>query len=94
MNGQNFTLAIHDVTLCAVSRAPLAKLQAYKQRMGWSFPWASSFDSDFNYDFQTWNDRNCRVSYWRTYFRLSWTMTGGPGHLARPSLTPVLQSPG
>jgi predicted dithiol-disulfide oxidoreductase (DUF899 family) len=45
-------LANHDVTLCAVSRAPLAKLQAYKQRMGWSFPWASSFGSDFNYDFQ------------------------------------------
>src|SRR5260370_6237207 len=45
-------LANHDVTLCAVSRAPLAKLQAYKRRMGWSFPWASSFDSDFNYEFQ------------------------------------------
>jgi predicted dithiol-disulfide oxidoreductase (DUF899 family) len=44
-------LANHDVTLSAVSRAPLAKLQAYKQRMGWSFPWASSSDSDFNYDF-------------------------------------------
>ena len=45
-------LANHDVMLCAVSRAPLAKLQAYKRRMGWSFPWASSFGSDFNYDFQ------------------------------------------
>ncbi|MDQ3954556.1 MAG: DUF899 domain-containing protein [Actinomycetota bacterium] len=45
-------LANHDVTLCAVSRAPLEKLQAYKRRMGWGFPWASSFDSDFNYDFQ------------------------------------------
>src|SRR5882762_3648209 len=45
-------LANHDVTLGAVSRAPLAKLQAYKKRMGWSFPWASSFNSDFNYDFQ------------------------------------------
>ena len=45
-------LANHDVTLCAVSRAPLAKLQAFKRRMGWSFPWASSFDTDFNYDFQ------------------------------------------
>ena len=44
-------LAHHDVTLTAVSRAPLAKLQAYKQRMGWSFPWASSFDTDFNSDF-------------------------------------------
>jgi predicted dithiol-disulfide oxidoreductase (DUF899 family) len=45
-------LANHDVTLATVSRAPLAKLQAYKQRMGWTFPWASSFGSDFNADFQ------------------------------------------
>jgi len=45
-------LAHHDVTLGAVSRAPIAKIQAYKRRMGWSFPWASSFGSDFNYDFQ------------------------------------------
>ncbi|MEO7500817.1 MAG: thioredoxin family protein [Casimicrobiaceae bacterium] len=45
-------LANHDVTLAAVSRAPLAKLKAYKRRMGWRFPWASSFDGDFNYDFQ------------------------------------------
>lgn len=44
-------LANHDVTLSAVSRAPLAKLQAYKQRMGWTFPWASSQGSDFNFDF-------------------------------------------
>jgi predicted dithiol-disulfide oxidoreductase (DUF899 family) len=50
-NGSVVHLAHHDVTLYAVSRAPLAKLQAYKQRMGWSFPWASSFGSDFNYDF-------------------------------------------
>ena len=38
--------------LC-VSRAPLAKLLAYRERMGWTFPWASSYDSDFNYDFAT-----------------------------------------
>ena len=44
-------LANHDVTLCAVSRAPLAKLQAYKQRMGWAFPWASSLGGEFNFDF-------------------------------------------
>jgi predicted dithiol-disulfide oxidoreductase (DUF899 family) len=44
-------LSNHDVTLSAVSRAPLLKLQAYKQRMGWSFPWASSLGSDFNFDF-------------------------------------------
>jgi predicted dithiol-disulfide oxidoreductase (DUF899 family) len=41
----------HDVTLTAVSRAPLAKIEAYRGRMGWRFPWASSFGSDFNYDF-------------------------------------------
>src|SRR5262249_19061545 len=44
-------LANHDVTLSAVSRAPLAKLQAYKRRLGWNFPWASSLTSDFNFDF-------------------------------------------
>ncbi len=43
-------LANHDVMLWAVSHAPLEKLHAYKQRMGWRFPWASSFGSDFNYD--------------------------------------------
>jgi predicted dithiol-disulfide oxidoreductase (DUF899 family) len=51
-NGFAVHLAHHDVMLAAVSRAPLAKLQEYKQRMGWSFPWASSFGSDFNYDFK------------------------------------------
>ena len=44
-------LAHHDVMFWAVSRAPLDKLDAYKARMGWTFPWASSFGSDFNYDF-------------------------------------------
>ena len=56
-NGSVVHLANHDVTLCAVSRAPFAKLQAYKQRMGWSFPWASSSDSDFNYDFHVTHTR-------------------------------------
>jgi predicted dithiol-disulfide oxidoreductase (DUF899 family) len=50
-NGIAVHLANHDVTLSAVSLAPLAKLQAYKRRMGWSFPWASSQGSDFNLDF-------------------------------------------
>jgi predicted dithiol-disulfide oxidoreductase (DUF899 family) len=40
-----------DVTLLAISRAPLEKLQAYKRRMGWSFPWVSSFGSDYAFDF-------------------------------------------
>src|ERR1041385_7864897 len=50
-DGSVVHLANHDVTLMAVSRAPLAKLQAYKKRMGWRFPWASSFGGDFNADF-------------------------------------------
>jgi predicted dithiol-disulfide oxidoreductase (DUF899 family) len=44
-------LANHDVTLSAVSQAPLAKLKAFKRRMGWTFPWASSLGGDFNFDF-------------------------------------------
>jgi predicted dithiol-disulfide oxidoreductase (DUF899 family) len=50
-NGFAVHLANHDVMLWAVSRAPLAKLQPYKRRMGWTFPWASSLSSDFNFDF-------------------------------------------
>jgi predicted dithiol-disulfide oxidoreductase (DUF899 family) len=50
-NGITTHLANHDVMLWAVSRAPLEKLQAYKKRLGWTFPWASSFGSDFNFDF-------------------------------------------
>ncbi|HVN85678.1 MAG TPA: DUF899 domain-containing protein [Candidatus Binatia bacterium] len=50
-NGFAVHLANHDVMLWAVSRAPLAKLQAYKRRMGWTFPWASSSGGDFNTDF-------------------------------------------
>jgi predicted dithiol-disulfide oxidoreductase (DUF899 family) len=49
-DGSVVHLADHDVTLMAVSRAPIAAIQAYKRRMRWTFPWASSLDSDFNYD--------------------------------------------
>jgi predicted dithiol-disulfide oxidoreductase (DUF899 family) len=50
-NGIAVHLANHDVMLWAVSRAPLPKLQAFKRRMGWTFPWASSAGGDFNFDF-------------------------------------------
>ena len=50
-NGIAVHLENHDVAFSAVSRAPFAKLQAYQQRLGWTFPWASSFGSDFNADF-------------------------------------------
>jgi predicted dithiol-disulfide oxidoreductase (DUF899 family) len=52
-NGSVVHLQHHDVAFYAVSRAPVEKLEAYKRRLGWTFPWASSLDSDFNYDFNT-----------------------------------------
>ncbi len=80
-------LANHDVTLSAVSRAPLAKLLAYKRRMGWTFPWASSSGSDFNFDFDvsfTENQqREGRVNY--NYRR------GGHAMDAKPVPEPVAQ---
>src|SRR6478736_6647747 len=53
-NGIAVHLANHDVMLTAVSRAPLDKLQAFKRRMGWTFPWASAYETDFNADFNVW----------------------------------------
>ena len=52
-NGFVVHLEHHDVAMIAVSRAPIAALQAYKRRMGWTFTWASSLNSDFNNDFNT-----------------------------------------
>ena len=78
-------LANHDVTLCAVSRAPLAKLLAYRQRMGWTFPWASSHDSDFNADFsvgfteQQQRDGGIDYNYRREG---AWTLGGNEGPVA------------
>jgi predicted dithiol-disulfide oxidoreductase (DUF899 family) len=54
-NGAVPHLNAHDVTFTCVSRAPMDKIQAYKDRMGWSFPWASSFQSDYNFDRETSN---------------------------------------
>jgi predicted dithiol-disulfide oxidoreductase (DUF899 family) len=80
-------LANHDVTLAAVSRAPLAKLQAYKRRMGWNFPWASSLGSDFNFDFNVSfteeQQREGSVEY--NYRR------GGHAMDSTPALAPVVQ---
>ena len=80
-------LANHDVMLWAASRAPLAKLQAFKQRMGWTFPWASSRDSDFNFDygvsFTEQQQRNGIIDY--NYRR------GGHALDATPPLEPVVK---
>jgi len=52
-NGFAVHLEHHDVAMIAVSRTPIAALQVYKRRMGWTFTWVSSMNSDFNYDFNT-----------------------------------------
>jgi predicted dithiol-disulfide oxidoreductase (DUF899 family) len=51
VNGAVPHLNARDVTMVYISRAPLSTLQAYKRRMGWTFPWVSSYESDFNFDF-------------------------------------------
>lgn len=51
-------LHARDTTLVAISRAPLAKLEAYRERMGWTVPWVSSYGSDFNYDFNATIDKD------------------------------------
>jgi predicted dithiol-disulfide oxidoreductase (DUF899 family) len=50
--GSLIHLGARDTSFAVISRAPLAKIEAFKKRMGWSFPWFSSFGNDFNYDFQ------------------------------------------
>lgn len=93
-NGFAVHLANHDVQLCAVSRAPLAKLQAFKRRMGWSFPWASSLGGDFNYDFNVslteQHQRDGTVEY--NYRREpAWTLRGIGDSLTKEGERPVAQ---
>ena len=91
-NGFAVHLANHDVTLSTVSRAPLAKIQAYKQRMGWTFPWASSFGGDFNSDFNVWfteqQQRDGGIEY--NYRREpAWQLRTDEGMASRMPGTPV-----
>ncbi len=87
-------LANHDVALSAVSRAPLAKLQAYKRRMGGSFPWASSLGGDFNFDFNAScteeQQRDGAVEY--NYRReAAWTVRGIGNALTKLGEGPVAE---
>jgi predicted dithiol-disulfide oxidoreductase (DUF899 family) len=91
-NGFVVHLAHHDVTLSAVSRAPLPKVQAYKRRMGWTFPWASSFGGDFNSDFSVGftedQQREGGIEY--NYRREPpWQLRGDEGMASRMPGTPV-----
>jgi len=56
--GQLEHLHVRDTTLAFVSRAPLPKIEAYKAKKGWTFPWYSSYGSDFNYDFHVTHDES------------------------------------
>jgi len=91
-NGFAIHLAHHDVMLCSVSRAPFAKIKAYKQRMGWSFPWASSFGGDFNADFnvsfteQQQREGGIEYNYER---EPAWQSSGSEGFPTRMSGDPV-----
>jgi len=76
-------LHVRNTTLVAVSRAPFPKIAAYRERMGWTFPWYSSFDSDLNYDFHaTLDDRVAPILlHFRTaddLTRAGTPWTGGP----------------
>ena len=94
-NGFVVHLANHDVTLSAISRAPLAILQDYKRRMGWTFPWASSFGSDFNSDFsvgfteQQQRDGGIEYNYRQ---EPAWQVRSDEGMASRLPDTPVAQN--
>ena len=88
-NGFVAHLANHDVMLWAVSRAPLAKLQTYKRRMGWAFPWASALD--FNFDFSaSFTEQQQREGIEYNYQREPpWTQTGKDAFPTRMTGDPV-----
>ena len=70
-----------DITMAAVSRAPYAKLAAYKKRMGWGFPWLSSLGSDFNFDYRvSFTDEELKAEKVDYNYRVNpWGITEGPG---------------
>ena len=72
-----------NTTFAAVSRAPIGKIESFRQRMGWSFPWYSSLGSDFNYDFHVTNDENVAPIQWNFSTRQE-LIDSGRGWAARP----------
>jgi predicted dithiol-disulfide oxidoreductase (DUF899 family) len=90
-NGFAVHLANHDVMLWAVSHAPLAKLQAYKRRMGWTFPWASSVGGEFNFDFSaSFTEQQQREGIEYNYQReAAWQQRNNEGIATRMTGDPV-----
>jgi len=92
-NGIAVHLANHDVMLWAVSQAPLAKLQAYQRRMGWTFPWASSDDGGFNYDFNvSFTEEQQRAGTTEYNYRKSGVKSSTVG-VDEPAPQPVTEGP-
>ena len=84
-NGITTHLAHHDVMLWTVSRAPLAQLEFYRRHMGWSFPWASSLASDFNFDFSaSFTEDQQREGGFYNFRRDDPVMNVGRGALTNP----------
>jgi predicted dithiol-disulfide oxidoreductase (DUF899 family) len=93
-NGIEVHLANHDVALWAVSRAPIAKLQAFRQRMGWTFPWASSHDTDFNRDFaSSFTEEQQRVGIEYNYRREAPARESTAGKTVQPRKPAGSESP-
>jgi predicted dithiol-disulfide oxidoreductase (DUF899 family) len=83
-------LAARDTSFAVISRAPLAKIERFKQRMAWNFPWLSSFGSDFNYDFQVTIDEQHPEHNFRSYFPIAAEMVAqfkGPPPGEAPGLS-------
>jgi predicted dithiol-disulfide oxidoreductase (DUF899 family) len=77
-NGITIHLNHRDITMAAISRAPYPKLAAYKKRMGWGFPWLSSLESDFNFDYRvSFPDETQEIDY--NYRLRPWESTEAPG---------------
>jgi predicted dithiol-disulfide oxidoreductase (DUF899 family) len=80
-NGITVHLNHRDITMAAVSRAPYAKIAAYKNRMGWGFPWLSSHGSDFNFDYRvSFTDEELKAQKVDYNYRVNpWGITEAPG---------------
>jgi predicted dithiol-disulfide oxidoreductase (DUF899 family) len=89
IDGANWHLPQRDVTLLAVSRAPLSQIEAFKRRMGWRFKWVSSYENDFNHDFHV-SFSQSEMARGEVYY--NYTMTEFPSEEA-PGLSAFYQDP-
>jgi len=80
-DGSVVHLAHRDVTLTAVSRAPLSQIEAFKKRMGWRFPWASSYGTEFNHDYHVsfTKDERATGKVYYNYAETQFPSEEGPG---------------